>query len=41
MGGEREVTVFSSSDLRETADGLLPPRWKEQDERCKDLGHSA
>ncbi|XP_009959253.1 PREDICTED: vesicle transport through interaction with t-SNAREs homolog 1A [Leptosomus discolor] len=28
-----EVAVFSSSDLREIADGLLPPRWKKQDER--------
>lgn len=33
----REVAVFSSSDLREIADDLLPPRWKKQDERCKDL----
>jgi len=32
-----EVAVFSRSDLREIADGLLPPRWKKQDERCKDL----
>lgn len=33
----REVAVFSSSDLREIADGVLPPCWKKQDERCKDL----
>lgn len=33
----REVAIFSSSDLRENADGLLPPRWKKQDERCKNL----
>lgn len=36
----REVAFFSSSDLRKIADGLLPPRWKKQDEKCKDLCYS-
>ncbi|XP_009573363.1 PREDICTED: vesicle transport through interaction with t-SNAREs homolog 1A, partial [Fulmarus glacialis] len=40
----REVAVFSSSDLREIADGLLPPRWKKQDKsnnRSRGIGSPA
>lgn len=35
----REVAFFRSSDMREIADGLLPPRWKKQDAKCKDLSY--